>query len=75
MPFFDNLFKIENETSVSGLNSELKAIYIYEKFKTVKKSITVVTNSLYEANNMYKGRMNAIGNILGFILGIIAITI
>jgi len=28
-----------------------------------------------EANNMYKGRMNAIGNILGFILGIIAINI
>lgn len=28
-----------------------------------------------EANNMYKGRMNAIGNILGFILGIIAISI
>ena len=28
-----------------------------------------------EANNMYKGRMNAIGNILGFILGIIAINL
>lgn len=28
-----------------------------------------------EANNMYKGRMNAIGNILGFVLGIIAINI
>lgn len=28
-----------------------------------------------EANNLYKGRMNAIGNILGFILGIIAISI
>ena len=31
MSFFDNLFKIENETSVSGLNSELKAIYIYDE--------------------------------------------
>ncbi len=28
-----------------------------------------------EANNMYKGRMNALGNILGFILGIIAVNI
>ena len=28
-----------------------------------------------EANNMYKGRMNALGNILGFILGIIAINL
>lgn len=28
-----------------------------------------------EANNMYKGRMNAVGNILGFILGIIAINL
>ena len=28
-----------------------------------------------EANNMYKGRMNALGNILGFTLGIIAINL
>lgn len=28
-----------------------------------------------EANNMYKGRMNAVGNIFGFILGILAISI
>lgn len=28
-----------------------------------------------EANNMYKGRMNAIGNIFGFILGILAMSI
>ena len=58
MSFFDNLFKLENETSFSGLNSELKSIYIYEKFKNLKKSITVVTNSVYEANNMYKSLLN-----------------
>lgn len=28
-----------------------------------------------EANNMYKGRMNAIGNILGFVLGLFAMMI
>ena len=66
MSFFDNLFKIENESSVSGLNSELKAIYIYEKFKNLKKSITVVTNSLYEANNMYKSLLNYSKDVLLF---------
>ena len=34
----------------------------------------VVTGELTpEANNLYKGRMSGIGNILGFILGIIAV--
>ena len=66
MSFFDNLFKIENESSVSGLNSELKAIYIYEKFKNLKKSISVVTNSLYEANNMYKSLLNYSKDVLLF---------
>lgn len=36
----------------------------------------IVTGELIpEANNLYKGRMSAIGNILGFLLGIIAVSI
>lgn len=36
----------------------------------------IVTGELTpEANNLYKGRMSAIGNILGFLIGIIAVRI
>lgn len=36
----------------------------------------IVTGELIpEANNLYKGRMSALANILGFILGIIAVRI
>lgn len=36
----------------------------------------IVTGELIpEANNLYKGRMSAIGNILGFLIGIIAVRI
>ncbi len=36
----------------------------------------IVTGELIpEANNLYKGRMSALGNILGFLLGIIAVSI
>lgn len=34
----------------------------------------IVTGELIpEANNLYKGRLSAIGNILGFLIGIIAV--
>ena len=36
----------------------------------------IVTGELIpEANSLYKGRMSAIGNILGFLIGIIAVRI
>jgi len=36
----------------------------------------VVTGELVpEANNLYKGRMSALGNIIGFLIGIIAVRI
>jgi len=36
----------------------------------------VVTGELIpEANNLYKGRMSALGNIIGFLIGIIAVRI
>ena len=55
MNFFDNLFKIndDNYYGVSGLNSELSAIYIYESFLKYNKGMVVITNSIYEANNLY----------------------
>lgn len=36
----------------------------------------IVTGELTpEANNLYKGRMSALGNIIGFLIGIVAVRI
>ena len=55
MNIFDDLFNIDDNVNyaVSGLNSELYSLYIYNKFKKCNKSMIVVTNSLYEASNLF----------------------
>ena len=55
MKFFDNLFHLsdDNYFGVSGLNTELSCIYIYNAFLKCKKGVVVITNSLYEANLIY----------------------
>lgn len=57
MGFFDSLFKGESKKIV-GLNSELKSIYLYNKFIKDGKPIVFVTNNLYEANKIYKSLQN-----------------
>lgn len=66
MSFFDNLFDIGDESCVQGLNPELKAIYLFERFRKKKNSITIVTNSLYEANKLYKSLSNYTNDVLLF---------
>ena len=68
MKFFDNLFEIKNDNyyGVSGLNPELNAIYIYENFIKYDKGMVVVTNSLYEANEMYARLANYTDRVLFF---------
>ena len=55
MSFFDNIFNIRdnNYYGVSGLTVELFSVYIYETFKKYNKGFVVITNSLYEANQLY----------------------
>lgn len=53
MSFIDNIFDNVNQTKLSGLNNELKSIYIYEKFKNQNKSIILVTSNLHEAGKLY----------------------
>ena len=53
MDFLDKFFKFENNTEISGLTLELCTLYINSLFKDDNKNILVVTNSLYEANNLY----------------------
>lgn len=44
----------ESTKSISGLTNELSVFCILNKFKKVSGNVLVVTNSLYEANNIYK---------------------
>jgi len=66
--FFDTLFKIDhnNYYGVSGLNSELNCIYIYNAFLEKKESILVVVNSIYEANDFYQRLLNYTDKVLFF---------
>jgi len=49
---FKNIFKYENNLTVSGLNSSLINEYILNY--TDNRNILVVTDTLYNANNIYK---------------------
>ena len=56
---FNNIFenKILNNNSpvlVMGLNDKVQASYVWNLFGASKKNILVVTNTLYEANMLYK---------------------
>lgn len=56
---FNNIFKcnILNENKpvdVLGLNKKVQAAYVWNLFSVSKKNILVVTNTLYEANILYK---------------------
>ena len=65
---FDNFFKIRdgNYFGVTGLNSELSMIYVYNTFFKYKKGMVVITNSLYEANNLYSKLSNYTDKVLFF---------
>ena len=68
MKFFDNLFDINdnNYYGVSGLNSELSAIYVYDAFIKYNRGVVVITNSLYEANHLYTKLSNYTDKVLFF---------
>ena len=50
-----NIFKYENELTVSGLNNSLINEYIVNYYEKYNKNVLVVAESLYDANNIYKG--------------------
>lgn len=60
-----DLFKDFKYEYVSGLNDELKSIYIYNYFNSSDKNVLIVCNSLYEANMMYQSLSNYM-NVLFF---------
>ena len=67
MNVFKSLFKADKEyLGVTGITKELNALYIYNKLIESNKNILVVTNSLYEANNLYQRLLNYTKDVLFF---------
>ena len=68
MDFFNNIFNISDDDyyGVSGLNTELSCIYVYNTFLKYNKGMVVVTNSLFEANIIYTKLCNYTEKVLFF---------
>jgi transcription-repair coupling factor (superfamily II helicase) len=66
MNIFDKFIRIDDSDCISGLTKELKAVYIYNKFLASKKSVLVVTDSLYESNLLYTSINNYTEDVLLF---------
>ena len=49
-------FKIadNDKVDVIGLNNKVQAEYVWNLFGVLKKDILIVTNTIYEANLLYK---------------------
>ena len=54
MNFLDKYIKIENEKVYKGLTNELNIFCILKAHEKFNKNTIVLTNSLYEANKVYK---------------------
>ncbi len=53
MNILDNIFKYDNELTVTGLTHELAYIYVAKMFEKEKKNIIVLLSTLYEANTFF----------------------
>ena len=54
MDFLDKYLKIENDKIFKGLTSELNIFCILQAHKKFNKNTIILTNTLYEANKIYK---------------------
>ena len=68
MSFFDNIFNISKKKnySISGLNKELNALYIFNTFLKRDMGVLVVVSSIYEANDLYSRLINYSNKVLFF---------
>ena len=63
---FKDLFEYTNNLTVSGLNNSLINEYILNYYENNDRDILVVTDSLYEANKIYKGMHKLISDAYFF---------
>lgn len=68
MAFFDNIINIKKEVNVGlcGINDGFFSLYLYNLLNKSKKSILVVTPSLFEANNLVNILYNYTNKVLLF---------
>ena len=64
MSFFDKIF--DTDKSISGMTDELKAVYAYNLFINNNKSILYVTNTLYQANQVFQSLLCYTDDVLLF---------
>ncbi len=55
MDFLDNIFKYDNNLTITGLTNTLAHIYVQKLQQETKKNIIVLTSTLYEANQFFSG--------------------
>ncbi len=63
---FNNIFDPKTDIGITGLNNELKAIYIYNTFIKTRKPIVFVCSTLYEATNFYQRLLNYTDSVVFF---------
>ena len=63
---FDKIFKYDNNLTVSGLNESLINEYIINYYNNNNKNVLVVSDSLYEANKIFKGIHNVLCDVYFF---------
>ncbi len=63
---FNEIFEYKNNLTITGLNSALINEYIINYFETTNKNVLVVTDSLYDANMIYKGIQKLNDNVYLF---------
>ncbi len=66
MSIFNEILGNHEEKNINGLNNELKALFVYNKFQRIDNSILFVANSLYEANIFFQIFSNYTEDVLLF---------
>ena len=54
MDFLSNIFKYEKYNTVCGLVDEVAILYYLNYFNKNNSNVLILTNSLYDANKIYK---------------------
>lgn len=66
MSIFSKIFPVEDKKNIYGMTREAKAIYIWNYFLKNKRSILIVTDTLYECNKLYQTLIKYTPNVVFF---------
>ena len=66
MSIFKHLLSIDNKSNIYGLTRETKAIYLWNYYLENKKSMLIVTDTLYESNKLYQALIKYTTDVVFF---------